>query len=143
MNQQRLDDLAKLLLRFTIGGLMLFHGISKLRHGIAPIIANVQHHHLPGFVGYGVFIGEVVAPIAIILGLYTRPAALVFAFNMLFAVWLVHTGDVGHLAKGGAWALELQWFYFAGALAVAALGAGRYALRGGKHRLDCASRGPG
>ncbi len=136
MNQQRLDDLGKLVLRVTVGGLMLLHGINKLRKGVDPIIAMVEQHGLPGFVGYGVFIGEVLAPIAIILGLFTRPAALVLAINMLFAVWLRHTGDIAKITKSGAWALELHWFYFAGALAIFALGAGRYALRGGRHRFD-------
>ena len=136
MNQQRLDDLTKLTLRLTVGVLMLLHGIAKLRHGIARIILNVEHHGLPSFVGYGVFIGEVLAPVAIILGLYTRPAALALAINMLFAVWLAHMGDIGNLGRGGGWAVELQWFYFAVALAVAALGGGRYAVRGGRSRWD-------
>lgn len=136
MNQQGLDDLGKLLLRVTVGGLMLLHGIAKLRHGIAPLIARVEGHHLPGFVGYGVFIGEIIAPIAIIIGLYTRPAGLILAFNMVVAIWLAHSGDLGKLNKGGGWQLELQWFYLAGGLIVAALGSGRYALRGGRHRLD-------
>jgi putative oxidoreductase len=38
---------------------------------------------LPGFIAYGVLIGEVVAPI-LIIRVFTRPAALVLAFTMVW-----------------------------------------------------------
>ncbi|WP_323129421.1 DoxX family protein, partial [Klebsiella pneumoniae] len=36
---------------------------------------------LPGFIAYGVLVGEVVAPCLLILGVLTRPAALVLALD--------------------------------------------------------------
>jgi putative oxidoreductase len=80
------DDLGKLLLRLAVGGLMLFHGLHKL-FGVG-LSAACWWKGLPGFIAYGVLIGEVVAPILIILGLFTRPAALVLAFTMVVA-WLM------------------------------------------------------
>lgn len=124
------DDLGRLLLRVTVAGLMLFHGVHKLRHGIDGIHGMVQRHGLPGFVAYGVYLGEFLAPLLVLVGLFTRPAALVLAGTMPFAVWLVHTSDLFALnARSGAYALELQALYFLGAVCVALLGGGRYSLR--------------
>jgi hypothetical protein len=86
---------------------------------------------LPGFIAYGVLIGEVVAPILIIVGLFTRPAALVLAFTMIVAWLMVGMGETLALDKVGAWAIESLVYFFIGSLAVAFLGAGRFAL--GKH----------
>src|SRR5437879_2140974 len=98
-------NLAKLLLLVAVGGLMLLHGISKVQHGIGKIADSVVAHGLPRPVAYGVFIGEVVAPVLVLVGAWTRPAAAVIAINMLVAVALAHTGDLMHLGKGGGYAL--------------------------------------
>ena len=108
---------------------MLFHGISKLRHGIDGIISSVTAHGLPAVLAYGVFVGEVLAPIAVLIGIYTRVSAGVIAFNMVVAVLLAHSGDLLHLGKGGGYALELQALYLAGALAIVSLGSGQIAVR--------------
>src|SRR5436190_396409 len=103
-----MTDIAKLVLRLTIGGLMLFHGISKVVHGIAPIKDMIHASGLPSIVAYGVYMGEVVAPILIILGVLTRPAALVFSFNMVVAVLMAHRAQVFTLEPmGGGYALEV------------------------------------
>jgi putative oxidoreductase len=125
------EDIAKLLLRLVVGGLMLFHGVSKVRHGIGGITSAAAGHGLPAFIAYGVYIGEVLAPIAVLIGFFTRCAAAVVAFNMIVAVGLAHAHDLFHLGKGGGYALELQALYFIGAVAIALLGPGRYAVRGG------------
>lgn len=122
-------DLGLLLLRVTIGALMLFHGVSKLIHGPAFIGDVVDNAGLPHFIAYGVYIGEVVAPILIILGIATRASALVFAGNMVVATLLVHTTQIFTLEpKTGAWALELQGLFCLSALALVLAGGGKYAL---------------
>lgn len=125
------DDLGRLLLRVTVGGLLLFHGIFKFGHGIEHIVEMVRSHGLPGFVAYGVYLGEAVAPVFVVLGIYTRPAALVMAVNMVVAILLAHTAIIGHLGSSGGWAVELQVLYLAGSLAVALLGGGRLSVSGG------------
>ncbi|HUI72785.1 MAG TPA: DoxX family membrane protein, partial [Spirochaetia bacterium] len=55
-----MEDTGKLILRLTTAGLILFHGISKIIHGITMIGGAVTAYHLPGFVAYGVYAGEVV-----------------------------------------------------------------------------------
>ena len=96
-------------------------------------VAWVHQRHaggkrLTGFIAYGVLIGEVVAPVLIIVGLFTRPAALVLAFTMIVAWLMVGTGETFALDAVGAWAIESLVYFFIGALAVACLGAGRFAL---------------
>jgi putative oxidoreductase len=85
---------------------------------------------LPPAVGYLVYIGEVGAPLLILLGIWTRAAALVVIINMIVALLLVHAGQFFTLSQTGGWALELQGFYFATAIAVALLGAGRHSVGG-------------
>jgi putative oxidoreductase len=125
-----LQDAAKLLLRLTLGLLMLLHGIAKVTGGIDPILGMVAKAGLPSALGYGVYVGEVLAPLLLIVGAWTRAAALVMAINMIVAVALAHAGQLATLSPRGGWALELQGFYLAMALAVSMLGAGRYSAGG-------------
>ncbi|WP_312628938.1 DoxX family protein [Scandinavium sp.] len=122
------DDFGRLLLRLAVGGLMLFHGLHKLFHGVNGISSMLVAKGLPGFIAYGVLVGEVIAPCLIILGILTRPCALVLALTMVVAWLMVGTGQTFALDAVGAWAIESLVFYFVAALAIACLGAGRYAL---------------
>jgi len=124
------QDVAKLLLRLVVGVLILLHGISKIEGGIGPIVDAVVNAGLPRAFGYLVYIGEVLAPILVIVGLWTRPAAIVIAINLVVAVLLVHVPQFFTLADTGGWALELQGLYLIVAISVALLGAGRYSLGG-------------
>lgn len=109
------------ILRWAVAGLMLFHGISKLLHGLGSIQAMLIAAGLPAFIAYGVLIGEVVAPLLVLANRLVVPAALVMAFNMVVAVALVHAAQVFTLGKSGGWALELQGLFFFGSLAIALL----------------------
>ena len=124
------EDFGKLLLRLVVGGLMLFHGLHKLIGGVDGISAMLVAKGLPGFIAYGVLVGEVVAPILLILGVLTRPAALVLAFTMVVAWLMVGLGETVALEKTGAWAIESLVYFFVAALAIAFIGAGKYSLGG-------------
>ena len=124
------DDVGKLLLRLAVGGLMLFHGLHKLFAGVDGISGMLVAKGLPGFIAYGVLVGEVVAPCLLILGILTRPAALVLAFTMIVAWLMVGMGETLALDKVGAWAIESLVYFFIGSLAVACLGAGRFSVAG-------------
>lgn len=110
---------ALVLLRVSLALLMLFHGWAKIQYGIGSIEAKIAGFGAPGFLAYAVYLGEVVAPLLLLVGLWVVPAALVIAINMLVAFALVHTKQVLMLNNSGGWALELQAFYFVGALVVA------------------------
>lgn len=124
------DDLGKLVLRVVLGALILFHGVAKLIHGPGFVLQALAKAGMPSFLAYGVYVGEVVAPLLLILGLWARAGALIVAVNMVVALLLVHTGQFLSLADTGGWALELQGMYLGGAIAVLLLGAGRFSVGG-------------
>lgn len=129
-------DLGKLVLRVVLGVLILFHGVSKLIHGPGYIIGVVTAAGLPAFLSYGVYVGEVIAPILLLLGVWTRVGALIVVLNMLVAIGLVHMGQFATLADTGGWALELQGMFFGTALAIMLLGAGRFSVGGSNGRWN-------
>ena len=122
-------DLGKLIIRLTLGGLMLFHGIAKLLNGVGFIEGQLASHGLPTILAYGVYIGEVIAPLMVILGYQSRIGALIIVFNMIVAIALVHGHQLLTLSSNGGWALELQGFFLFTALALIFLGPGRYKLK--------------
>ncbi len=123
------ENIGKLLLRLTVGGMLLFHGIYKLQHGIGTIKGMVAAHHLPDIVAYGVYIGEVIAPLLLILGFYSRIWAGIIVFNMLTALWLTHFQSLHSFGAHGAWGAEAAMFYLMGALSIVLLGSGVYAVK--------------
>jgi putative oxidoreductase len=122
------DDIGKLILRLTVGVLMLLHGISKLTGGVSGIQKMVESAGMPGYFAFGAYVGEVIAPILVIIGFYSRVGAALIAVNMLFAVGLAHRADLFLLDRSGGWALELQGFFFLTALALVFTGPGRYSI---------------
>ena len=99
-----------------------------MRTGPGFVMGALEQAGLPGAIGYLVYIGEVMAPVLLVVGLFTRAAAAIVAFNMVTAFVLVHTGQLFQLGPQGGWALELQGLYLFGALAVMLLGGGRFSL---------------
>ena len=132
----RSSDWGRLLLRVSLGALILLHGIAKVVAGPGFIVGMLAKAGLPSVIAYGVYVGEVVAPLLLIAGLWTRAAAAVVVVNMVVAVLLVHAGELHKLTQTGGWALELQGLYLVAALAVALLGAGRYSVGGSYSRWN-------
>ncbi|CAP42822.1 DoxX family protein [Bordetella petrii] len=130
------DDTGKLILRLSLGILVLMHGLAKLSGGVGGIAGMLSGHGLPGFLAYGAYVGEVVGPLLVILGLYSRLGALFIVINMIVAILLAHMGQLSSLTQQGGWALELQGMYLFGALAVAFMGAGRFSLGGSGGRWN-------
>lgn len=121
-------DIGALMLRLLVGGLMLFHGVDKVMGGIDWLGPALVKNGLPAFMSYGVYLGEVVAPICFILGVIPRTSAFLVAFTMLIAVYMLHMDDLFALGSHGEYALELHLFYGAGAIASALIGPGRFAV---------------
>ena len=130
-NSTQTDALGKLILRLTLGILILFHGVSKiLNPGALDFVANqTVAAGLPAVVAYGVYLGEVLAPLMLILGIFARIGGLLVVGNMIFAIVLVHTGELFTLSQSGGWALELQGFYLFCGLAILFLGSGKIAIK--------------
>ena len=126
------EDFGKLVLRLGLGGLMLFHGVHKLLNGLDPIKSMLAAHNMSETIAYGVYLGELVAPVLIILGLFSRIGGLLIAADMVVAVVLAGLPRLTMLAPSGGYALELEVFYLVSALAVTLLGSGRFSVGAGR-----------
>jgi len=125
------DDIAKLLLRLMVGGLIIFHGVDKIVNGISFIESLMQIHKLPTFFAYGVYIGEILAPIFLIVGWKSKIWASIIAFNMFTAIILVHSKNLFSIGEHGAFGIESALMFLVSSLVIVMLGEGRYAISGG------------
>ena len=131
------EDLGKLILRISVGLVLVFHGYNKILNGVEWLKGQVTQLGLPAFVAYGVYLGEVVAPLMVLIGFRTRIAAPVIVMNMVMAIFIAHRNQVFALKEaGGGWAIELDALILLGALAIFFLGGGKFALKGGKSAWD-------
>ncbi|WP_422107056.1 DoxX family protein [Winogradskyella sp.] len=121
-------DFGILVLRVLVAGLLIFHGIDNFLSGYSFIKSMMAQSGLPEFMSYGAFIGEIIAPILIILGYKVRLASLFVALTMLIAILTTHAEEILALNQFGGWAIELQAFYLFGALAIFFTGSGKYAF---------------
>lgn len=117
------NDLALLLLRVGFGGFMLTHGIPKIN-----MLSDPSSFGDPIGVGPTVslilaLIGEVVAPILIIIGFKTKWAAIPAIITMGVAAFIVH-------AKDDLATKEHALLFFFGFLAIFLAGAGKYSVDG-------------
>ncbi|MDE7134978.1 MAG: DoxX family protein [Rikenellaceae bacterium] len=121
-------DLGLLVLRLGVGGMMLIHGLSKIIGGIGAVKYLVEAAGMPSFLAYGVYVGEVIAPLMIVFGWRTRLGALLLAVNCIVAAVMYHPGGYLSLGATGGWSLELVGLYFLCALVLVVTGGGRYAI---------------
>ncbi|WP_405411124.1 DoxX family protein [Maribacter sp. Asnod1-A12] len=121
------NDIGLLILRVTIAGLMLFHGVAKLS-GIDPIKGMVSNIGLPEFLAYGVYLTELIAPITILIGWRTRIASVLFFFGMIAAMLLAHADTIFAISIMGGLENELILLYAFGALTIFFTGGGKYAV---------------
>ncbi len=122
------ENIGKLILRLMVGGMMLFHGIDKALHGITFIKGLLKTQGIPEMLAYGVYVGEILAPIFLIIGWKSRVWAGVIVFNMAVAIYLTKLGSLLSLGAHGAWAVEVPMFYLFSASAIVLLGSGKYAI---------------
>jgi len=109
---------------------VLVYGIDKIIDPsmveyVKTLLAAVN---VPTFVAYGVYLGEVVAPVLLIVGWRTRAAAAIMSVTMLVVILLGHTDEIFPLSEFVWWGIELQALFLLNSVAVAFLGAGRLAF---------------
>ena len=95
----RLQPIALLVLRLVLGIIFMTHGYPKLGHlrGGAQMQGFFIEHGLPGYFVYVSGVIELFGGGLLLIGLFTRPAALLLAVEMCVAIWKVHSGH-GYLA---------------------------------------------
>jgi len=114
-----LQPLGLLILRAALGAIFLVHGYPKLTRPTAPLQAFFVQHGLPGQLVYVAGVLETFGGLLLVIGLFTRPCALLLAVEMGVAIGKVHS------ARG----LALQDYEFplalgCACLALATVGAG-------------------
>lgn len=122
------QDLGKLILRLCVGGLMLFHGIHKILNGVGGVEGLITNQGLPGFLAYGVYITEVLAPIMILIGYQVRIAAIIEALGMVVAIYSVQGFDIFALNDQGVGVIESQLLFMLPCIALALIGGGKYGV---------------
>ncbi|MGB8364893.1 MAG: DoxX family protein [Rhizomicrobium sp.] len=130
------NDIGKLVARLSVSILLLFHGVHKLLNGIEPIKHMVAQHNLPEILSFGVYLGEIIGPLLVIFGVFSRIGGLLIVLDMVVAVYLADIHRLFVLNGQGGYALELEAFYFLGGLCVMLLGAGRFSLGGANGHLN-------
>ena len=130
------QDLAKLLLRITCGGILLFHGVHKVFVEVDHVKVMLKNVGLPEALAYGSIVGEFVAPIFVLLGFKTRLAALVIAINMLMSVLIGHRDIMFSVNDYGGWMIETNMLYMMTAVVIFFAGAGKYSLSKGVGKWD-------
>ncbi len=128
-------DLSKLVLRLFAGIILLLHGFHKLLHGMDYVFNSIKAIHLPSFFAYGVFLGELIGPILVIIGFRARIGGFLMTLNMLASVLLMHRDIAFKINDYGGWMIELNALLMACGLAVFFGGAGKYGLSN-KNRWD-------
>ena len=88
-----------LALRIALGVIFLYHGYPKLAHlrGGSQMQSFFVEHGLPGYFVYIAGVIETFGGGLLLLGLFTRAAALLLAMEMCVAIWKVHSAH-GYLA---------------------------------------------
>jgi len=123
-------DIGKLFLRLSVGVLMLFHGVHKLRTGIDDINQWMTEIGLPSVMAYGVYFAEIIIPLCIILGIFVRESSLMLGLNMIVAIAYLYTkgyAPFGIDSFGGINS-EVDFLFLLPSLALVFLGGGKYGL---------------
>jgi putative oxidoreductase len=94
-----LRPLGLLVLRIALGIIFISHGYPKLAHlrGGTQMQGFFVEHGLPGYFAYIAGVIETFGGGLLVLGLFTRAAALLLGIEMCVAIWKVHSGH-GYLA---------------------------------------------
>ncbi|MBR8462638.1 DoxX family protein [Campylobacter sp. faydin G-24] len=121
------SDLGLLLLRLGLGICLFIHGFAKLTGGISFVRSMVVGAGLPEILSYGVYIGEVVAPLALIIGFYSRISSAIIAINSIVILYVAHPNLLA-LTQYGGFKAEILYLYIAMALCLVFMGSGKYAV---------------
>lgn len=78
---------------------MLYHGVTKLSHGVGMISGLLTKAGWPEFLAYGVYFGEVIQPVFILIEFFTRLAARGTMAIMFVAIGLVVSDKFSCLVK--------------------------------------------
>jgi putative oxidoreductase len=120
----RVQPLALLVMRATLGAIMIAHGSQKVFGGMPQVVGMMGKIGVPGWMAYVVAAAEFGGGILVVLGLLTRIGALAIAIDMTVAILKVHLKN-GLRGPGG---FEYPLAVFTLAFALIFFGAGPISL---------------
>jgi len=123
-NLERLKPLALLLLRISLGAILIFYGRDKLFTQTANYIQSFPRFGLPSYFTYIAGVVELFGGCLLIVGLFTRVAALLIVAETVFVIAWFHR--MGNLSAVQNYQVEL--LLAVTAFALVALGAGAISL---------------
>jgi len=128
MSQDQSTSYGALVTRLSFGTILVAHGLLKLLvFTMAGTVAYFESLGLPALIAYLTVFGEIAGGTAILLGLYTRLAALLSLPILFGALWAHSANAWVFSSEGGGW--EFPLLLVALAIAVAFQGNGAFALR--------------
>jgi len=131
------EDLAAFILRLTLGGVFFPHGVQKALgwfggYGLSATLASfTDKMHIPLVFAILAVAAEFLGAIALILGFFTRLAALGIAVVMIVAIYMVHGANGFFMNWFGAQKGEgIEYHILAIGIAVALMikGAGSFSI---------------
>ena len=123
-------DLGILFARLGLGICLFMHGFAKILHGIDGVKGILAKAGLPEIMAYGSYVGEVIAPIMIILGIFSRIGALLVICTSLTIMYAYHgLRNLLELTNVGGFKAEILYLYIALSLCIIFNGSGKYAIR--------------
>ncbi|MDH2927428.1 DoxX family protein [Lonepinella koalarum] len=122
-------DLAKFILRVSFAFMFLLHGIHKVTGGIDFITDRFIELGLPAFFANAVYVCEIVVPIFIMFGVFTRINAFIGVISCIIIILVRYIPLIFALAPTGAWAIEGVTTYLFAFWSIMHLGSGKYALK--------------
>lgn len=123
----RLQPLALLVIRLTLGAIMVAHGYHKVFGGLPHFAQMVGSMGLPVWLGYLAAFTEFLGGLLVLVGFFTRPAALAICIELVVAIWRVHLHN-GLLGSPDRPGYEFPLAVASLALALVFFGAGPIAL---------------
>ncbi len=120
------ESLGIAVLRVAVGVIFAAHGVQKLLLGFATVARNFAALGIPAsdVAAVGVTLVEFIGGLMVMLGLFTRPAAVLLAIDMAVAIAVVHLKAGLFLPRGFEFPLAL----LAASVALALTGPGAFAL---------------
>ncbi len=123
-------DLSYPLMRVTVGGVLLVHGIEKvIGPGVVGFAAGLARRGIELSLpfAYVIFFNETIGAVCLILGFITRPIAAIIAVEFAVITFVAHfPNGFGFSNPGGGWEYPFLWGLMI--FAIALRGGGPYSL---------------
>jgi len=86
----RLQPLALLAMRLTLGAIMVAHGYHSVFGGLRQHVEWIASLGVPAWLGYVSSFTELLAGLLILAGFFTRAAAFAICVDLVVAIWKFH-----------------------------------------------------